>query len=96
VHARVTTLRGTPDDVEAGIDNFRANVVPFARNQGTGAILLVDRQSGNAIAVTLWEDEQSLRASEDAANALRADAADQMGASETPAVERYEVAVFEV
>jgi hypothetical protein len=96
VHARVTTLRGTPEDVESGIDNFRANVVPFARDQGTGAILLVDRQSGNAIAITLWEDEQSLRASEDAANALRTDAADQMGASEAPAVERYEVAVFEV
>jgi hypothetical protein len=96
VHARVTTLNGTPDDVEAGIDNFRANVVPFARDQGTGAILLVDRQSGNAIAITLWENEQSLRASEEAANALRADAADQMGASEAPAVERYEVAVFEV
>lgn len=96
MHARVTTLKGAPEDADNGIDNFRTNVVPFAREQGKGAILLVDRESGEAISITLWEDEQSLRASEDAANALRADAAGQMGASQTPAVGRYEVAVFEV
>jgi hypothetical protein len=76
MHARVTTLNGTPEDVDNGIDNFRANVVPFASEQGKGAILLVDRASGEAFAITLWEDEQTLRASEEAANALRADAAD--------------------
>src|SRR5512146_3325546 len=46
MHARVTTLRGAPGDVHAGIENFRENVVPFAREQGKGALLLVDRQSG--------------------------------------------------
>lgn len=96
MHARVTTVAGSPADADAGIESFRANVVPFAREQGKGAILLVDRESGEAISITLWEDEQTLRASEDAANALRADAADQMGASQAPAVGRYEVAVFEV
>jgi hypothetical protein len=96
MHARVTTLKGGPGDVDAGIENFRANVVPFAREQGKGAVLLVDRQSGEAVAITLWEDEDKLRASEEAANALRAGAADEMGATEAPAVARYEVAVFEV
>ena len=95
MHARVTTLSGSPGDVDSGIANFQADVVPFAKEQGEGAILLVDRQSGKAIAITLWADEQALRESEDAANALRANAADQMGASETPTVERYEVAIFE-
>lgn len=95
MHARVTTLNGSPGDVDSGIANFEANVVPFAQEQGDGAILLVDRQSGKAIAITLWADEQALSASEEAANALRTDAASQMGASESPTVERYEVAVFE-
>lgn len=95
MHARVTTLSGSPDDVDAGIANFQANVLPFAQEQGSGAILLVDRQSGKAMAITLWEDEQALRASDAAAESLRAEAATQMGASETPTVERYEVAVFE-
>lgn len=96
MHARVTTINGSPDDVDSGIENFRTNVVPFAREQGTGAILLVDRQSGSAIAITLWSDEQAMRASEAAANTLRANAAEEMGASDAPDVGRYEVAVFEV
>lgn len=96
MHARVTTISGSPADADAGIKNFRTNVVPFAREQGKGAILLLDRQSGEAIAITLWEDEQALHATEESANALRADAADQMGAAQAPRVGRYEVAVFEV
>ena len=56
--------------------------------------MLVDRQTGSAIAITLWEDERTLRASEERANALRAEAAEGMGASDQPTVERYEV-VFE-
>ncbi len=96
MHARVTTISGSADNVDAGIENFRANVVPFTQEEGNGAILLVDRDNGDAIAITLWEDEQALRASEERANAVRADAADQMGATQTPAVARYEVAVFEV
>ncbi len=95
MHARVTTVSGSPDSVDAGIESFRTNVLPFAREEGQGAILLVDRERGEAIAITLWEDEQALRRSEERANALRADAADQMGAAQNPAVARYEVAVFE-
>jgi hypothetical protein len=95
MHARVTSLSGSPGDVDNGIANFKENVVPFARDEGKGAILLIDRQSGKALAITLWEDEEALAASEERANALRADAAQRMGASQ-PAVDRYEVAVFEV
>jgi hypothetical protein len=96
MHARVTTISGAPAEADAGIDDFRANVVPWIREQGKGAILLIDRQSGEAIAITLWEDEAAMRASEESANSMRAQAADQMGAAQTPTVARYEVAVFEV
>jgi heme-degrading monooxygenase HmoA len=95
MHARVTTLDGTPGDIDSGVANFETNVLPFAREQGEGAILLVDRESGKAISITLWEDEAALRASDEAANALRAEAADRMGVTGTPAVQAYEVAVFE-
>jgi heme-degrading monooxygenase HmoA len=96
MHARVTTIAGSPAEADAGIDNFRTNVVPFAREQGKGAILLLDRESGEAIAITLWQDEEAMRASEESANSLRAQAAGQMGAAQTPTIGRYEVAVFEV
>lgn len=96
MHARVTTISGSPAEADAGIDDFRTTTVPYAREHGKGAILLVDRQKGEAMAITLWEDEQAMRASEESANALRAAAADQMGAAQAPTVSRYEVAVFEV
>src|SRR5437588_7459058 len=96
MHARLTSLSGSPDEVDAGIADFREKVVPFTHEQGgKGGILLVDRQSGEAIAITLWEDEQALRASEERANELRAAVAEEMRASEQPSVSRYEVAVFE-
>ncbi len=82
--------------LDAGISNFRENVVPFTRaDGGKGSLLLVDRQTGKVIAITLWENEEALRASEDKANQLRAQAAEQGGASQAPTVDRYEVAVFE-
>lgn len=96
MHARLTTLHGTPTDIDAGIDNFRSNVVPFTKEHGSGAILLIDRDSGDAVAITLWKDEQGMQASEDSANTLRAQAADELGATAAPTVGRYEVAVFEV
>src|SRR5262245_35341771 len=96
MNARVSSLSGTPGDLDAGIASFRENVIPFSREEGgKGVILLVDRQLGSAIAITLWEDEEALRASEERANALRAEAAKDLGASAPPEVARYEVAVFE-
>ena len=97
MHARVTSLSGSPDGVDAGIADFKEKIVPFTHEQGgKGGILLVDRQTGHALAITLWEDEDAMRASEESANALRASAAEQMGATQAPTVGRYEVAVFEV
>ena len=95
MHARVTTLTGAAMEVDAGIANFRANVAPFLRDAGAGVMLLVDRDAGKALAITLWPDLESLTASEERANALRASAAADMGAA-TPAVDRYEVAFYEV
>ena len=97
MHARVTHITGSTDDVDSGIDNFRNNALPAVQAEAgnRGGILLVDRDTGKGIAVTLWEDENAMRASEERANELRAQAADAMGAAEAPSVERYEVAVFE-
>jgi heme-degrading monooxygenase HmoA len=96
MHARVSTITGSSDQIEAGISNFRENVVPFAKQEGgKGSVLLVDRETGKVIAITMWESEEALRASEESASRLRAQASKQAGASQPPTVERYEVAVFE-
>ena len=57
-----------------------------------GVYFLVDRQSGKALSITLWESEESMRASEEEANRLRSESA-QAGRQEVAGVERYEVAL---
>ena len=96
MHARVTTISGSPEQAEQGIANFRDNVIPTIKEMGgRGGVLLIDRASGKAMAITLWEDEAAMRASEERANELRQAASEELGAAEQPDVERYEVAVFE-
>jgi heme-degrading monooxygenase HmoA len=57
-----------------------------------GVYFLVDRQSGKGLSITLWESEEAMRASEDAANQLRSESAEASG-EEILGVERYEVAI---
>ncbi len=92
--ARVSTLRGSADLIDEGIRYVRENVLPRAEliDGYKGAYLLVDRNSGTSVSVTLWESEEAMRASEEAANSLRGKAAEGIGA-EIATVERYEVAI---
>ena len=60
-----------------------------------GVISLVDRAGGKQLTITLWESEEAMRASEEAANRLRQGAADALQAK-IASVERYEVVVSEI
>ena len=92
----MTTITGSPDRVEQGIASFRADTLPAIMDAGgQGGVLLIDRESGDAPAITLWADEAAMRASEERANELRREASEQLGAAAPPSVHRYEVAVFE-
>jgi formylmethanofuran dehydrogenase subunit E len=93
----VSTIYGTTEQGEGVVGMFREQVLPTLQELGgKGAILLVDRGSGKAVAITLWDDEQAMRQSEERANELRRQAAESAGAAEPPTVDRYEVAVWEV
>jgi len=97
MHARVSTITGSPDQMQTGIDDFQEKVIPWVKeNGGRGGILLVDRQTGTAVAATLWNDEETMRQSEEAANEHRRRVSEDMQTTSAPSVERYEVAVFEV
>jgi hypothetical protein len=96
MHARVSTLHGSPEQADAGITDFKETVVPWVKEQGgRGGILLIDRETGKAIGVTLWSDEATMRASEEAADEHRRRVSDQMQSTQAPTIERYEVAVFD-
>jgi heme-degrading monooxygenase HmoA len=94
VFARVSTFTGTSDQVDEAIRQVREDVVPRLEELDgyRGSYLLVDRQNGKSLAVTFWESEEAMSASEEAANTLRSEAADAFG-TQMVGVERYEVAV---
>jgi heme-degrading monooxygenase HmoA len=94
VFARVSTFTGTSDEVDEAIRQAREDLVPRLEQLDgfRGGYVLVDRQNGKTLAVTLWESEEAMRASEEEANTLRSEAAEALG-TQMVGVERYEVAV---
>jgi heme-degrading monooxygenase HmoA len=77
-------------------DYVRVNVLPPVRELPgfKGVVALVDRGSGAVFTFTLWESEQAMRDSEDAANRVRGQGASDLAF--TPTVERYEVILMEL
>lgn|SRR5687767_10327030 len=95
-YTRLTTLQADPSKLEDGIRFFREQAITTARQQRgfQGARLLVDRQSGKAVAVTLWESEEAARAAEGAMNQSRTQGAQMLGAT-NPTTELLEMVVNE-
>jgi heme-degrading monooxygenase HmoA len=97
VFARVSTFEGVARS-GGRVDPHAAERVLLALRDldGFNGILgLADPQSGRVLAVTLWETEEPMHASEEAANQLRSETAESV--SETIAgVDRYEVTFGEV
>ena len=97
MHARVTTFEGPAERMDEGARQAREQILPAARQMEgfKGMYVLADRESGKAMAVTLWASEEAMRASEEAANRLRQQSATSMG-EEVRAVDRYEVIFAEL
>lgn len=66
IHARGPPSPGSPDQADAGISDFQGQRRPWVKDHGgRGGILLIDLETSKAIAVTLWNDAESMRSSED-------------------------------
>ena len=95
--ARVTTFEGPREHV----DEFRHALVEYMlpalrRLKGyQGVLILTDRQGGKVLGVALWETEEAMGASEEAAYWFRTYGAEAAGERVT-SVERYEVVFSEV
>jgi len=92
--ARVSTFQGSPERVDEGIKIAEEQALPAAKAlEGfKGMLMLVDRDTGNSIAVTLWESEEAMNASVEAANKIRGNVASAAG-EQIVSVEQYEVAI---
>jgi hypothetical protein len=83
--ARVTIAEGDASRMDEGIKNLTENVIPRAKQLPglNGGWWMADREAGKVISITLWDSEESLRASETVAAGLRAQAAEAFDATFT-------------
>jgi heme-degrading monooxygenase HmoA len=94
VWARVSSYEfGGEANVDEGIRTFERSMTDdaFQMEGMRDAYLLIDRATGKALTMTLWESEEALRASEESADQLRRAAAGDA----VRTVDRYEVALHE-
>lgn len=91
VYARSTTFRGDPDDLDAGIAFVRTEVMPAVQKMEgcIGLSMLVDRETGGSIVTSSWEDQKSMRATEQTVATMRDRAAQLFGSR--PEVREWEI-----
>jgi hypothetical protein len=94
VYARVATFESDPAKVDDAINLVRAEVESRETPpglEGAKMLMLVNRESGKGLGVTLFESEEAMRRGDEALNAM------SPGASERrTSVEFYEVPVHTV
>jgi hypothetical protein len=92
VFARVTQYNVSPEHLRQGRHAVEDHVVPALRMQVgyTGGLLLGNPESGKMLTVSLWETEQEMHATDEAAYWFRAFGAEEAGGTVAD-VEMYEV-----
>jgi hypothetical protein len=94
MYARVATFEGDPANIDDAISQVRGEVESGnapAGLEGAKMLMLVNRETGKSLGVTLFENEEAMRRGDEALNAMNP------GASERrTSVEFYEVPVHTV
>jgi hypothetical protein len=88
--ARVATFESDPARVDDAIDMVRGEVESGETPpglEGAKMLMLVNRESGKGLGVTLFESEEAMRRGDEALNAMTA------GSERRTSVEFYEVPV---
>lgn len=97
MYARHVTVHGSPEHIEEGIASVRNQVIPVLKECPgfKGQLLLVNRDKGEAIGISLWDSEANMLASEEKIAAARQQTADNVQASAAPEVVLYELPIYE-
>jgi heme-degrading monooxygenase HmoA len=95
VHARMNRLEGPPERIDYMARRFEEVVVPLLRKLDgfEGAMVLADRSRGTNIAISYWDSEAAMHASEEAVSEPRKDAELAAEARSASVVEEFEVTV---
>ena len=91
--ARLSTYEGPAERLDDLVRSFQRAVGPVEQMSGyRDAYLLVDRTSGKAVTMTVWESAEAAEASAEQAARLRTMVAEAAGET-IASVETYEVAL---
>ena len=95
MYARIATTASQPDRLDDAMGRIREQTVPLLQDQKgfRGAYWLLDRETGKAVAISLWETHEDERASIAAIARSRNQALQQAGVPDTTTVEVFEVAL---
>ena len=90
-------LESTPEQSERGLEIVRDQLLPWLRDSTgfRGLLRLSEREGAKTLVITLWADEDALRASGDAGSRLSELTAETVGVTRK-ALEEYEVTLFDV
>ncbi|MEU2490803.1 hypothetical protein [Streptomyces sp. NPDC007883] len=90
--ARLSRYEGSPVPPDGDLSAHAETVLQQVRGLPgfLGVYWFVDRATGRAVSLTLWEDEETMLASEERADRIRVDTARREG-QRIVSVDRYEV-----
>jgi exopolysaccharide biosynthesis protein len=91
MYARVARFQGDPARADEAIAAVRSEVEsgqPPVGLEGAKMLMLIDRESGRGLGITLFESEEAMRRGDEALNAMTPD-----GGGQRTSVEFYEVPV---
>jgi heme-degrading monooxygenase HmoA len=93
MHARLNRFDASPERVDDAARRAEEVLLPLLRGLDgfQGFTVLAHRGTGAQVAISYWESEDAMRASEEAVTRARKDAAEAAGTRSEPIVERYEV-----
>jgi heme-degrading monooxygenase HmoA len=91
MHARVSTYQAS--DSEGLVEGFRSVTDELQQIDGfSQALFLVDRETGKAMSITVWDSEEALNASVARADQLRQKGTQPSG-THIESVQHYEVPI---
>jgi heme-degrading monooxygenase HmoA len=94
MHVRLSRFAGLPPErIDDTIEEFREQQLPELEGQAgfNGVLVMLNRGTGQAAALTFWDSETDLHASEKVASRAREAAVASAQPAREPIVDRYEV-----
>jgi heme-degrading monooxygenase HmoA len=94
MHVRLSRFAGLPPErIDDTIEEFREQQLPELEGQAgfKGVLVMLNRGTGQAAALTFWESEADLHASEKIASRAREAAVASAQPAREPIVDRYQV-----